>query len=75
MFKIIFFVLLIIGFIAYTGIDVTSEYDAISMIRDQALGNVFDPLAKKILKQASESNLDEIINNTFTKYGDKYLEM
>jgi len=75
MFKIIFLVLLVIGFIAYTGIDVTSEYDNISKVRDQALENVFDPLAKKVLKQASESNLDEILDSTITKYGDKYNEM
>lgn len=75
MLKIVFLILIVIGFVAYTGINVTSEYDTISMIRDQALGNVFDPLAKKILKQASESNLNEIIDSTFTKYGDKYNEM
>ncbi len=64
--------LVVIGYIAFTGTDVTEEYDAISEIRNIALDNVVDPLAKDILKQASESNLDEIIENSIEKYsGDK----
>jgi len=71
MFKLVFFiVILVIGYIAYTGIDVTSEYDDISKIRNQVFDNVVDPLAKKVLKHASESNLDELIDSTITKYGD-----
>ena len=63
-------VIVVIGYIAYTGIDVASEYDDISKIRNQVFENVIDPLAKKVLKQSSESNLDEIIDSTITKYGD-----
>ena len=71
MFKLVFFiVIIVIGYIAYTGIDVTSEYDDISKIRNQVFDNVVDPLAKKVLKHASESNLDELIDSTITKYGD-----
>ncbi len=51
-----------ISFIAYTGINVTSEYDDISKVRDAVFENVIDPLAKIILKQASDFNLDEIID-------------
>jgi len=62
----------VISYIAYTGTDVTEEYDAISEIRNIALDNVVDPFAKDILKQASESGLDEIIENSIEKYsGDK----
>jgi len=62
----------VIGYIAYTGTDVTEEYDAISEIRNIALDDVVDPFVKDILKQASESNLDEIIENSIEKYsGDK----
>jgi len=54
MFKLVFFiVIVVIGYIAYTGIDVTSEYDDISKIRNQVFDNVVDPLAKKVLKHAS----------------------
>ena len=71
MFQLVFLiVIVVIGYIAYTGIDVTSEYDDISKIRNQVFENVIDPLVKKVLKHSSESNLDEIINSTITKYGD-----
>ena len=71
MFKIIFLILIIvIGYIAYTGIDVTSEYEIISKVRIQIFENIVDPLVKKVLKQASESNLNVIIDSTITKYGD-----
>jgi len=66
---------LVIGYIAYTGIDVSTEYDAISKVRNQALDNVFDPLAKKMLKQTSESNLDEIIESSIEKYSSENNEM
>ena len=70
--KIIFLIaILVIGGVAYTGIDVTSEYDDISKIRNQIFENVIDPLAKKVLKYSSESNLDEIIDSTISKYGEK----
>ncbi len=71
MFKIIFLILIvIIGYIAYTGIDVTSEYEIISKVRIQLFENIIDPLAKKVLKQASESDLNVMIDSTITKYGD-----
>ncbi len=53
----------IIGFIAYTGIDISNEYEAISEIRNDALNDVIDPLSKKILTEAANSNLDEIVND------------
>jgi len=76
LFKYVFLiVVLVIAYIAYTGIDVTTEYDDISKVRNQALDNVFDPLAKKMLKQASESNLDEIIESSIGKYSGENNEM
>jgi len=66
---------LVIGYIAFTGTDVTEEYDAITEIRDIAFGDVVDPLTKDILKQASESNMGEIIENSIEKYGGKKIEM
>jgi len=52
----------IIGFIAYTGIDISNEYETISEIRNDAFNEVIDPLTKKILTEAANSNLDEIVN-------------
>jgi len=67
--KLIFIAIIsIVIFIAYTGIDVISEYDAVSKLRNQAFDSVIDPITKKILIYASESNLDEIINTTINKY-------
>ncbi len=71
MLKIIFLIVVVIGFIAYTGIDVTSEYEIISKVRIQIFENTIVQLVKKVMKQASESNLDLIIDSTITKYGDK----
>ncbi len=68
---VIFLMVIVIGYIAYTGISVTSEYDDISKVRDIIFENVIDPLTKKILTYASESNLDEIFDSTVTKYEDK----
>jgi len=65
----------VIGYIAYTGTDVTEEYDAISEIRNIAFEHVVDPLAKDILKQASESNLGEILENSIEKYNGEKNEM
>ena len=65
----------VIGYIAYTGTDVTEEYDAITEIRDIAFDDVVDPLAKDILKQASESNIEEIIENSIEKYNGEKNEM
>jgi len=53
----------LIGFVAYTGIDITKEYDAISDIRNDALNDVIDPITKKVLKEAANSKLDEHFNN------------
>jgi len=50
MFKyVILIVVLVIGYIAYTGVNVTEEYDSISEIRNTVLDDVFDPLAKNVL--------------------------
>ena len=76
MFKyVILIVVLVIGYIAYTGIDVTEEYDSISEIRNTVLDDVFDPLAKKVLKQASESELNQIVESSIAKYSGENNEM
>ena len=75
MVKMIFFILvLVVGAIAYAGIDVSSEYDDISKMRNQAFDNIIDPLTKQILKFASESNLDEVMGSTILKYDVRGLE-
>ena len=76
MFKyVILIVVLVIGYIAYTGIDVAEEYDTISEIRNTVLDDVFDPLAKKVLKQASESELNQIVESSIAKYSGENNEM
>ena len=65
----------VIGYIAYTGVDVTEEYDSASKVRNTILDDVFDPLAKKVLKQASESELDQIVESSIEKYGGHNNEM
>ena len=76
MFKyVILIVVLVIGYIAYTGIDVTEEYDSISEIRNTILDDVFDTLAKKVLKQALESELNQIVESSIEKYGGHNNEM
>jgi len=67
--------LIVIGYIAFTGTDVTEEYDAITEIRDIAFDHVVDPLTKDILKQASESNIEEIIENSIEKFRWEKIEM
>jgi len=57
-----------IGYVVFTGSDVTKEYDSITEIRDIALDNVIDPLAKKVLQQASEFDLDQVLENTIKNY-------
>ena len=72
MFKLVFFVMaLVVVYIAYTGIDVSSEYDAVSKVRNVALDEVVDPVAKKVLKQVSESELDKTIESAVANYGEK----
>ena len=69
MLKLVLFLgIIFIGFVAYSGIDITKEYEAVSEIRDNALTKVVDPLTKKVLKEAAESNLDEIINDAVNKF-------
>jgi len=69
MFKyVILIVVLVIGYIAYTGVDVTEEYDSISEIRNTVLDDVFDPLAKNVLAKVSESELDQIVESSIGKY-------
>ena len=65
----------IIAYVAYTGIDIRQEYEAISDIRNKALNGVVDPLAKDVLKQASQSNLKEILENSIEKYNGENNEM
>ncbi len=60
----LFLSIVIIGFVAYTGIDISSEYEAISEIRNDAFNEVIDPLTKKVLTEAANSNLDEIVNES-----------
>jgi len=62
---------IVIAYVAYTGIDVTSEYQAISDTRSQVFENVIDPIAKKVLKSASESDFDVFVESTISKYGEK----
>jgi hypothetical protein len=59
----LFLGVVIIGFVAYTGIDVSKEYEAVSDIRDNAFNKVVDPLSKKVLAEAANSNLDKTIND------------
>jgi len=68
MLKIIFIVIVVFGIIAYTGIDVSSEYDLIADGRDVVLDNMFDPLVKKVLEYATNSNLDEIAESSLERY-------
>ena len=76
MFKyVILIVVLVIGYIAYTGINVTEEYDSISEIRNTVLDDLFDPLAKKVLKQVSESELEQIVESSIAKYSGENNEM
>ena len=76
MFKyVILIVVLVIGYIAYTGINVTEEYDTISEVRNTILDDVLDPLAKKVLKQASESELNQIVESSIAKYSGENNEM
>ena len=73
MLKLIFlFVFLVIGYIAFTGVDVSSEYDAVSKVRSVALEEVVDPVTKKVLKQVSESELDKIVDSSIKQYQNKW---
>jgi len=58
----IFLSIVIIGFVVYTEIDISNEYEAISEIRNDAFNEVIDPISKKVLIIAANSNLDEILN-------------
>ncbi len=72
MFKyIVLITIIVIGYVAYTGEDVTEEYDAISEIRTIVWNDVVDPFAKDILKKASASNLDDVIKNLIQNHGGK----
>jgi len=76
MFKyVILIVVLVIGYIAYTGVDVTEEYDSISEIRNTVLDDIFDPLAKNVLAKVSESELDQIVESSIEKYSGGNNEM
>ena len=76
MFKyVILIVVLVIGYIAYTGINVTEEYDTISEVRNTILDDVFDPLAKNVLAKVSESELDQIVESSIEEYSGGNNEM
>ncbi|WP_205097655.1 hypothetical protein [Candidatus Nitrosotenuis uzonensis] len=62
------FAFLVIGYVAYTGADVSNEYDSVSKVRNIALNEVVDPIAKKVLKEASESELDKIVDSAAKQY-------
>ena len=64
---VLFLGIVFIGIVAYTGIDVSKEYQAVSEIRDDALTKVVDPISKTVLSGAANSNLDEIINGAVNK--------
>lgn len=64
----LFFAVLIVGYVAYAGVDVTGEYDSVSKVRNVALNEVVDPIAKKVLTQAAGSNLDEVIEKSIERY-------
>ena len=71
MLKLVLFLgIIFVGFVAYTGIDITKEYETVSHIRDDALTKVVDPLSKTVLSGAANSNLDEIINGAVNKLKD-----
>ena len=72
MLKLIFFVVaLAIVYIAYTGVDVSSEYDAVTKVRNVALDEIVDPVTKKVLKKVSESELDKLVDSSFEQYQSK----
>ncbi len=62
------FAFLVIGHVAYTGADVSNEYDSVSKVRNVALNEVVDPIAKKVLTQATWSHLDEVIEKSIERY-------
>ena len=71
MLKLVLFLgILFVGFIAYTGIDISKEYEAVSDIRNDALNKVVDPISKKVLTEAANSNFDEFVNNAVNKLKD-----
>ncbi len=71
MIKLVLFLSIgIIGFVAYTGIDISNEYESISEIRNDAFNEVIDPLTKKILSEAANSNLDKIVNDAVSNLRD-----
>ena len=69
MFKLVILLVVgVIGYIAYTGADVSEEYDSFAEIRNQVLTDIFDPLAKNALEKTSESNLDQVIDDVISEY-------
>jgi len=68
-------IIVVLVYVAYTGTDVTKEYESISEIRQKVFDDVVDPLAKKVLKVASESELDQILENSIEKYSGEENEM
>lgn len=65
------FAILIIGYVAYAGVDVLAEYDEASRARDHALVGVVDPLAKKMLGEEADSVVIEKSIEGLSKIGSK----
>jgi len=63
MLKILLFVIGVLGFVAFTGIDISEEYETVSEIRNDALNGVVDPITKKVLHEAANSNFDEYVTD------------
>ena len=71
MLKLVLFLgIVFIGFVAYTGIDISKEYEAVSHVRNDALNKVVDPISKKVLTETANSNFDEFVNNAVNKLKD-----
>jgi len=66
----IFLSIVLVGFVAYSGIDISNEYEAVSNIRDDAFNKVVDPLSKKILTEAANSDLNKVVNDAVNNLRD-----
>ena len=63
---IIAVVVFVLGYIAYSGIDVTSQYEKLTSIRDDAM-HLGDPLVKDGLERLGNSNFDKVVDGTIKK--------
>ena len=60
-------------YVAYTGIDVTDQYDDFTDIRDKAL-HLGDPVVKDGLKRISNSNFDVVVDKAVEEIVDGHHE-